>query len=117
MTYILAQGTHQQHNHVRGVKWCREVELPKNLYLQLDNTTKKQQKLVSNGFLLTTHSKAHFQRGGGGTHTHEDIDAFCGKLSESLHHIDVHVLANLMKAFMDSYTLPLYPSCARGCKF
>lgn len=35
-------------------------------------------------------------------HTHEEINAFFGKLYEGLCYTNVHVLADLMKAFVDS---------------
>lgn len=90
-----------------------EVALPKNLYLQLDNTAKdnKNQYLMAFCSLLT--ARHIFKEVVVGFlivgHTHEDIDAFFGKLSERLRRTDIYVLADLMKAFMDSQALTFIP--------
>ena len=82
------------------------VPLPKKLFLQLDNsakdnknryvmafcsllTAKKVFKVVTVGFLIVGH-------------THEDIDAHFSYLSKLLKMKNTYVLADLMKALMDS---------------
>ena len=82
------------------------VPLPKKLFLQLDNSTKNNKnryvmalcslliaqkifKEVTVGFLVVSH-------------THKDIDVRFSYLSKLLKMKNTYVLANLMKAFMDS---------------
>ena len=82
------------------------VPLPKKLFLQLDNsakdnknryvmafcsllTAKRVLKEVTIGFLIVGH-------------THEDIDAHFSYLSKLLKMKNMYILADLMKAFMDS---------------
>ena len=89
------------------------LPLPKNLYLQLDNSSKdnKNQYLMAFLSLLTTRGvfkeiQVGFLLVG---HTHEDIDAYFSHLSKSLKSKNTFVVADLMKAFMESQELSFLP--------
>ena len=92
---------------------CGALPLPKNLYLQLDNSTKdnKNQYLMAFLSLLTTRGifreiQVGFLLVG---HTHEDIDAYFSHQSKSLKSKNTFVVADLMKAFMESQELLFLP--------
>ena len=82
------------------------VPLPKKLFLQLDNSAKdnKNQYIMAFCSLLT--AKKVFKEVTVGFlivgHTHEDIDAHFSYLSKLLKMKNTYILADLMKAFMDS---------------
>ena len=89
------------------------VPLPKNLYLQLENSAKdnKNQYLMAFLSLLTTRGvfkeiQVGFLLVG---HTHEDIDAYFSHLSKALKSKNTFVVADLMKAFMESQELSFLP--------
>ena len=85
------------------------LRLPQKLYLQLDNSTKdnKNQYLMAFLSLLTARGvfkeiQVEFLLVG---HTHEDIDAYFSHLSNTLKNKNTFVVADLMKAFMESQEL------------
>ena len=85
----------------------------RKLYLQLDNSAKnkKNKYLIVFLSLLTTRGifeeiQANFLLIG---HTHEDIDAYFSHLSKALKSKNTFVLADLMKAFMQSQDLSFMP--------
>jgi hypothetical protein len=82
------------------------IPLPKRLYLQLNNSTKDNKNRFVMIFcsLLTARDifkevTVEFLVVG---HTHEDIDAYFSYLSKLLKQKNTYVLADFMKAFMDS---------------
>ena len=84
----------------------RAVPLPKKLFLQLDNsaTDNKNRYVMAFCSLLTAwrifkEVTVGFLVVG---HTHEDIDAHFSYLSKLLKMKNTYVLADLMKAFIDS---------------
>jgi hypothetical protein len=80
--------------------------LPKRLYLQLDNSAKDNKNRFVMAFCLLLTARGIFKEvtvrflvvG----HTYEDIDAYFSYLSKLLKQKNTYVLADLMKAFMDS---------------
>ena len=92
-----------------GIDMEGRKPLLRKLYLQLDNSAKDNKKKYLMAFLslLTTHGvfeeiQAGFLLVG---HTHEDIDAYFSHLSKALKSKNTFVLADLMKAFMQSQDL------------
>jgi hypothetical protein len=73
---------------------------------QLFHFLRGQQEQICHGLLLVAHSQGYFQGGHCGiSHCrayHEDIDAYFSYLSKLLKQKNTYVLADLMKAFMDS---------------
>ena len=82
------------------------VLLPKKLFLQLDNSAKDNKNRYVMAFYPLLTAKRLFKEVTVGFlivgHTHEDIDAHFSYLSKLLKMKNTYVLANLMKAFMDS---------------
>ena len=82
------------------------VSLPKKLFLQLDNSAKDNKNRYVMAFYSLLTAKRIFKEVTVGFlivgHTHEDIDAHFSYLSKLLKMKNTYILANLMKAFMDS---------------
>jgi hypothetical protein len=82
------------------------VPLPKRLYLQLDNSTKDNKSRFVIAFCSLLTARGIFKEVTVGFlvdgHTHEDIDAYFSYLSKLLKQKNTYVLADLMKAFMNS---------------
>ena len=82
------------------------VPLPKKLFLQLDNSVKDNKNRYVMAFCSLLTAKRVFKEVIVGFlivgHTHEDIDAHFSYLSKLLKMKNTYVLADLMKAFMDS---------------
>ena len=82
------------------------VLLPKKLFLQLDNSAKDNKNRYVMAFCSLLTAKRVFKEITIGFlivgHTHEDIDAHFSYLSKLLKMKNTYVLANLIKAFMDS---------------
>ena len=80
--------------------------LPKKLFLQLDNSAKDNKNRYVMAFCSLLTARRVFKEVTVGFlivgHTHEDIDAHFSYLSKLLKMKNMYVLANLMKAFMDS---------------
>ena len=87
--------------------------LPPNLYLQLDNSAKDNKNQFLMAFLSLLTAKGVFKEIQVGFllvgHTHEDIDAYFSHLSKALKNTNTFVLADLMKAFMQSQELSFMP--------
>ena len=85
------------------------VPLPKNLYLQLDNSAKDNKNPYLMAFLSMLTARGVFKEIQVGFllvgHTHEDIDAYFSHLSKALKSKNTFVVADLMKAFMESQEL------------
>ena len=82
------------------------VLLPKKLYLQLDNSAKDNKNRYVMAFCSLLIARRVFKEVTIGFlivgHTHKDIDAHITYLSKLLKIKNTYVLADLMKAFMDS---------------
>ena len=82
------------------------VPLPKKLFLQLDNSAKDNKNRYVMAFCSLLTARRVFKEVTVGFlivgHTHEDIDAHFSYLSKLLKMKNTYVLADLMKAFMDS---------------
>lgn len=82
------------------------VPLPKKLFLQLDNSAKDNKNRYVMAFCSLLTARRIFKEVTVGFlivgHTHEDIDAHFSYLSKLLKMKNTYVLADLMKAFMDS---------------
>ena len=82
------------------------VLLPKKLFLQLDNLAKDNKNRYVMAFCSLLTAKRVFKEVTVGFlivgHIHEDIDAHFSYLSKLLKMKNTYVLADLMKAFMDS---------------
>ena len=82
------------------------VPLPKKLFLQLDNSAKDNKNQYVMAFCSLLTARRVFKEVTVGFlivgHTHEDIDAHFSYLSKLLKMKNTYVLADLMKAFMDS---------------
>ena len=82
------------------------VPLPKKLFLQLDNSAKNNKNRYVMAFCSLLTIKRIFKEVTVGFlivgHTHEDIDGHFSYLSKLLKMKNTYVLADLMKAFMDS---------------
>ena len=82
------------------------VPLPKKLFLQLDNLAKDNKNRYVMAFCSLLTAKNVFKEVTVGflivSHTHEDIDVHFSYLSKLLKMKNTYVLADLMKAFMDS---------------
>ena len=82
------------------------VPLSKKLFLQLDNSTKDNKNRYVMPFCSLLTAKKVFKEVIVGFlivgHTHEDIDAHFSYLSKLLKMKNTYILADLMKAFMDS---------------
>ena len=82
------------------------MPLPKKLFLQLDNSAKDNKNQYVMAFCSLLTARRVFKEVTVGFlivgHTHEDIDAHFSYLSKLLKMKNTYVLANLMKAFMDS---------------
>jgi hypothetical protein len=91
----------------------RNVPLPDNLYLQLDNSAKDNKNKYLMAFLSLLTARGIFKEIQVGFllvgHTHEDIDAYFSHLSKALKSKNTFVLADLMKAFMQSQELSFMP--------
>ena len=89
------------------------VPLPKNLYLQLDNFAKDNKNQYLMAFLSLLTARGVFKEIQVGFllvgHTHEDIDAYFSHLSKALKSKNTFVVADLMKAFMESQELSFLP--------
>ena len=89
------------------------LPLPKNLYLQLDNSAKDNKNQYLMAFLSLLTARGVFREIQVGFllvgHTHEDIDAYFSHLSKSLKSKNTFVVADLMKAFMESQELSFLP--------
>ena len=99
--------------HTEGMDFQGHKPLSRKLYLQLDNSAKdnKKKDLMVFLSLLTAHDvfeeiQASFLLVG---HMHEDIDAYFSHLSKALKSKNTFVLADLMKAFMQSQDLSFMP--------
>ena len=82
------------------------VPLPKKLFLQLDNSAKDNKNRYVVAFCSLLTARRVFKEVIVGFlivgHTHKDIDAHFSYLSKLLKMKNTYVLADLMKAFMDS---------------
>jgi len=82
------------------------VPLPRKLYLQLDNSAKDNKNRFLMAFCSLLTARHIFKEVTVGFlivgHTHEDIDAHFSYLSKLIKTKNTYVLADLMKAFMDS---------------
>jgi hypothetical protein len=82
------------------------VPLPRKLFLQLDNSAKDDKNRFVMAFCSLLTARRIFKEVTVGFlivgHTHEDIDAYFSYLSKLLKRRNTYVLADLMKAFMDS---------------
>ena len=82
------------------------VPLPKKLFLQLDNSAKDNKNRYVMAFCSLLSARRVFKEVTVGFlivgHTHEDIDAYFSYLSKLLKIKNTYILADLMKAFMDS---------------
>jgi hypothetical protein len=82
------------------------VPLPRKLFLQLDNSAKDNKNRFVMAFYSLLTARRIFKEVTVGFlvvgHTHEDIDAYFNYLSKLLKKRNTYVLADLMKAFMDS---------------
>ena len=82
------------------------VPLPKKLFLQLNNSAKDNKNRYVMAFCSLLTARRIFKEVTVGFlivgHTHEDIDAHFSYLSKLLKMKNTYVLADLMKAFMDS---------------
>ena len=82
------------------------IPLPKKLFLQLDNSAKDNKNQYVMAFCSLLTAKRVFKGVTVGFlivgHTHEDIDAHFSYLLKLLKMKNTYVLADLMKAFMDS---------------
>jgi hypothetical protein len=82
------------------------IPLPKRLYLQLDNSAKDNKNRFVMAFCSLLTARGIFKEVTVGFlvvgHIHEDIDAYFSYLSKLLKQKNTYVLADLMKAFMDS---------------
>ena len=90
----------------------RAVPLPKKLFLQLDNSAKDNKNRYVMAFCSLLTTRRVFKEVTVGFlivgHTHEDIDAHFSYLSKLLKMKNTYVLADLMKAFMDSQKTTAY---------
>ena len=100
------------------------IPLSKKLFLQLDNSAKNNKNRFVIAFCSLLTAKRVFKEVTVGFlivgHTHEDINAHFSYLSKLLKMKNTYVLADLMKAFMDSQkTTAFIPelASARGCRF
>ena len=86
------------------------VPLPKKLFLQLDNSAKDNKNRYVLAFCSLLIARRVFKEVTVGFlivgHTHEDIDAHFSYLLKLLKMKNTYVLADLMKAFMDSRRRP-----------
>ena len=91
----------------------RRLPLPKHLYLQLDNSAKDNKNEFLMAFLSMLTNCGVFKQIQVGFllvgHTHKDIDAYFSHLSRNLKNQNSFVVANLMKAFMESQELSFMP--------
>ena len=82
------------------------ILLPKKLFLQLDNSAKDNKNRYVMAFCSLLTTRRVFKEVIVGFlivgHTHKDIDAHFSYLSKLLKVKNTYILANLMKAFMDS---------------
>ena len=82
------------------------VPLPKKLFLQLDNSAKDNKNRFVMAFCSLLTARRIFKEVTVGFlivgHTHEDIDAHFSYLSKLIKRKNTYVVADLMKAFMDS---------------
>ena len=87
--------------------------LPMKLYLQLDNSTKDNKNKYPMVFFSLLTARGVFKETQAGFlligHTHEDIDAYFSHLLKPLKRKNTLVLADLMKAFMQSQDLSFMP--------
>ena len=83
--------------------------LPRKLYLQLDNLSKDNKNKYLMAFFSLLTAQDVFEEIQAGfllvRHMHEDIDAYFSHLSKALKSKNTFVLADLMKAFMQSQDL------------
>jgi hypothetical protein len=94
------------------------VPLPRKLFLQLDNSAKDNKNRFVMAFCSLLTARRIFKEVTVGFlvvgHTHEDIDAYFSYLSKLLKRRNTYVLADLMKAFMDSQkTVAFIPEVAQ----
>ena len=89
-----------------GIDMEGRKPLPRKLYLQLDNSAKDNKNKYLMAFLSVLTARGVFEEIQAGFllvgHTHEDIDAYFSHLSKALKSKNTFVLADLMKAFMQS---------------
>ena len=99
--------------HVEPNDAIRRILLPPNLYLQLDNSAKDNKKKYLMAHLSMLIGRGVFKEIQVGFllvgHTHEDIDAYFSHLLKSLKSKNTFILADLMKAFMESQDLGFIP--------
>ena len=88
------------------------VPLPKKLFLQLDNSAKDNKNRYVMAFCSLLTAKRIFKEVIVGFlivgHTHKDIDAYFNYLSKLLKMKNTYILADLMKAFMDSQKITAF---------
>jgi hypothetical protein len=88
------------------------VPLPKRLYLQLDNSAKDNKNRFVMAFYSLLTARGIFKEVTVGFlvvgHIQEDINAYFNYLSKLLKQKNTYVLADLMKAFMDSQKLAVF---------
>ena len=96
-----------------GIDMEGRKPLPRKLYLQLDNSAKDNKNKYLMAFLSLLTARGVFEVIQAGFllvgHTHEDIDAYFSHLSKALKSKNMFVLADLMKAFMQSQDLSFMP--------
>ena len=85
------------------------IPFPKKLYLQLDNSTKDNKNKYLMAFLSLLTTRGVFKEIQVGFllvgYTHKDIDAYFNHLSKALKSRNTFVVADLMKAFIESQEL------------
>ena len=95
--------------HTDGIDMEGRKPLPRKLYLQLDNSAKDNKNKYLMAFLFLLTARGVFEEIQAGfllvDHTHEDIDAYFSHLLKALKSKNMFVLADLMKAFMQSQDL------------
>ena len=91
---------------IEGMDIQGHKPLPRKLYLELDNSAKDNKNKYIMAFLSLLTARGVFKEIQVGFllvgHTHEDIDAYFSHLSKALKSKNTFVLADLMKAFMQS---------------
>ena len=96
-----------------GIDMEGRKPLPRKLYLQLDNSAKDNKNKYLMAFLSLLIARGVFKEIQAGFllvgHTHEDIDAYFSHLLKALKSKNTFVLADLMKAFMQSQDLSFMP--------
>ena len=105
-------------SHTEGMDFQGPKPLPRNLYLQLDNSAKDNKNKYLMAFLSLLIAWDVFEEIQAGFllvgHTHEDIDVYFSHLSKALKSKNMFVLADIMKAFMQSQDLSFMSEFIQG---